>query len=86
MQTAQNDAQRKELRRDGFTLAEERYSQSDHSFAYLQNYSLYAGLVEYKPTQLEVEQILLDAGLDQEDIKRGATTPSANATSSRNRR
>ncbi|KZS96555.1 hypothetical protein SISNIDRAFT_473333 [Sistotremastrum niveocremeum HHB9708] len=43
----------KMIRRDGFSMAEERY-------------------LEYKPTLEGIERILREAGLDDEDIKRGA--------------
>ncbi|KJA23207.1 hypothetical protein HYPSUDRAFT_137935 [Hypholoma sublateritium FD-334 SS-4] len=43
----------KQLRRDGFTLAEERYA-------------------AYKPILKEVEKILQEAGLDEEEMRKGA--------------
>ena len=48
-----SDNRGKMLRRDGFALAQERYT-------------------EYKPLLEEVEKILAEAGLDEEEIKRGA--------------
>ncbi|KAF8815466.1 hypothetical protein BYT27DRAFT_7249129 [Phlegmacium glaucopus] len=48
-----SDNQGKQLRRDGFTLAEERYT-------------------AYKPILAEVEKILEEAGLDEEEMRRGA--------------
>ncbi|KAF8797330.1 hypothetical protein BYT27DRAFT_7204804 [Phlegmacium glaucopus] len=47
------DNQGKQLRRDGFTLAEERYT-------------------AYKPILAEVEEILEEAGLGEEKMRRGA--------------
>ncbi|KAJ3560414.1 hypothetical protein NP233_g10854 [Leucocoprinus birnbaumii] len=64
-----SDNRGKELRRDGFGLAEERYA-------------------EYKPILEEVEKILAEAGLDEEEMRRGAALgggPSASGQS-RNRR
>ncbi|KXN81392.1 Kelch repeat-containing protein 3 [Leucoagaricus sp. SymC.cos] len=59
----------KELRRDGFGLAEERYA-------------------EYKPILEEVEKILAEAGLDEEEMRRGTALGGGPAASgqSRNRR
>ncbi|KAF8901515.1 hypothetical protein CPB84DRAFT_1777507 [Gymnopilus junonius] len=59
----------KQLRRDGFALAEERYA-------------------SYKPILEEVEKILAEAGLNEEEMRRGAVGgPSApGAGASRNRR
>ncbi|KAF8799592.1 hypothetical protein BYT27DRAFT_7227801 [Phlegmacium glaucopus] len=48
-----SDNQGKQLRRDGFTLAEERYT-------------------AYKPILAEVEKIVEEAGLDEEEMRRGA--------------
>ncbi|KAF8808786.1 hypothetical protein BYT27DRAFT_7163839 [Phlegmacium glaucopus] len=48
-----SDNQGKQLRIDGFTLAEERYT-------------------AYKPIFAEVEKILEEAGLDDEEMRRGA--------------
>ncbi|EJD07185.1 galactose oxidase [Fomitiporia mediterranea MF3/22] len=63
-----SDNRGKLLRRDGFTLAQERY-------------------VEYKPVLEEVENILAEAGLDEDEIKRGAVAgPKAAQSESRNRR
>ncbi|KLO15366.1 hypothetical protein SCHPADRAFT_824811 [Schizopora paradoxa] len=58
----------KELRRGGFSMAQERYA-------------------EYKPTLDQIEKILAEAGLDEEEMRRGAAAgpPSAQSTS-RNRR
>ncbi|THH04020.1 hypothetical protein EW146_g10287 [Bondarzewia mesenterica] len=66
-----SDNRGKSLRRDGFSLAEERY----------------AG---YKPILDEVEKILAEAGLDEEEMKRGALGAEADGgggvPQSRNRR
>ncbi|KAG6915440.1 hypothetical protein DXG01_011470 [Tephrocybe rancida] len=48
-----SDNRGKQLRRDGFALAEERYA-------------------SYKPILEEVEKILAEAGLDEEEMRRGA--------------
>ncbi|KAJ3551695.1 hypothetical protein NM688_g4559 [Phlebia brevispora] len=63
-----SDNRGKMLRRDGFTLAQERYN-------------------EYKPILEEVEKILAEAGLDEEEMRRGAAAGPHGATGqSRNRR
>ncbi|EKM75215.1 hypothetical protein AGABI1DRAFT_123321 [Agaricus bisporus var. burnettii JB137-S8] len=64
-----SDNRGKELRRDGFARAEERYA-------------------EYKPILEEVEKILAEAGLDEEEMRRGAALGGGPAASgqSRNRR
>ncbi|KAG6864915.1 hypothetical protein C0991_006403 [Blastosporella zonata] len=65
-----SDNRGKQLRRDGFALAEERYA-------------------SYKPILEEVEKILAEAGLDEEEMRRGAAagplSPAASGQS-RNRR
>ncbi|KAF8162559.1 hypothetical protein B0H34DRAFT_284658 [Crassisporium funariophilum] len=64
-----SDNKGKQLRRDGFALAQERFD-------------------AYKPILMEVEKILQEAGLDEEEMRRGAAggPPSACASgSSRNR-
>ncbi|RPD60274.1 galactose oxidase [Lentinus tigrinus ALCF2SS1-7] len=63
-----SDNRGKLLRRDGFTLAEERYA-------------------EYKPILEEVERILAEAGLDEEEMRKGAAAgPQGASGQSRNRR
>ncbi|KAK0491994.1 galactose oxidase [Armillaria luteobubalina] len=63
-----SDNRGKQLRRDGFGLAKERYA-------------------EYKPILQEVEKILAEAGLDEEEMRRGAAAgPGAGGGQSRNRR
>ncbi|KAK0439111.1 galactose oxidase [Armillaria borealis] len=65
---AKSDNRGKQLRRDGFALAEERYA-------------------EYKPILKEVEKILAEAGLDEEEMRKGAAAgPGAGGGQSRNRR
>lgn len=65
---AKSDNRGKQLRRDGFGLAEERYA-------------------EYKPILKEVEKILAEAGLDEEEMRKGAAAgPGAGGGQSRNRR
>lgn len=63
-----SDNRGKQLRRDGFALAEERYE-------------------SYKPILKEVERILAEAGLDEEEMRKGAAAgPGGSAGQSRNRR
>ncbi|EED84544.1 predicted protein [Postia placenta Mad-698-R] len=63
-----SDNRGKQLRRDGFGLAEERYE-------------------SYKPILKEVERILAEAGLDEEEMRKGAAAgPGGSAGQSRNRR
>lgn len=65
---ATSDSRGKQLRRDGFVLAKERYA-------------------EYKPILKEVEKILTEAGLDEEEMRKGAAAgPGAGGGQSRNRR
>ncbi|PPQ88882.1 hypothetical protein CVT25_009117 [Psilocybe cyanescens] len=64
------ESDRKQLRRVGFLLAKERYT-------------------EYKPMQQEIEKILEEAGLDEEEMRRGAAggpTVAGASGASRNRR
>ncbi|KAI0783728.1 hypothetical protein C8Q75DRAFT_781691 [Abortiporus biennis] len=61
-----SDNRGKQLRKDGFSLAQTRYD-------------------EYKPILKEVECILAESGLDEEEMRRGATGPSSSGQS-RNRR
>ncbi|KAI0821821.1 hypothetical protein BC628DRAFT_1392327 [Trametes gibbosa] len=63
-----SDSRGKQLRRDGFSLAEERYA-------------------DYKPLLEEVERILAEAGLDEEEMRKGAAAgPQGASGQSRNRR
>ncbi|KAH9917135.1 galactose oxidase [Epithele typhae] len=63
-----SDNRGKMLRKDGFSLAEERYA-------------------EYKPILEEVERILAEAGLDEEEMRKGAAAGSHGTSGqSRNRR
>ncbi|KAG1762523.1 hypothetical protein EDD22DRAFT_823271 [Suillus occidentalis] len=64
-----SDNRGKQLRRDGFSFAEERYA-------------------EYKPILEEVEKILAEAGLDEDEMRAGATQAGGGGgiVSSRNRR
>ncbi|KAK0449028.1 galactose oxidase [Desarmillaria tabescens] len=65
---ATSDSRGKQLRRDGFTRAKERYA-------------------EYKPILQEVEKILAEAGLDEEEMRKGAAVgPGSGGGQSRNRR
>ncbi|KAI9062066.1 galactose oxidase [Trametes sanguinea] len=63
-----SDSRGKQLRRDGFTLASERYA-------------------TYKPILEEVERILAEAGLDEEEMRKGAAAGAQGPSGqSRNRR
>lgn len=65
---AASEERGKQLRRGGFSMAQDRYT-------------------EYKPTLEQIEKILAEAGLDEEEIKRGAVAgPSSAQSTSRNRR
>lgn len=75
----------KELRRGGFALAEERYSMWRQQFLRFSFSLMFA--VEYKPTLVEIERLLEEAGLDPEDIKKGGAGRGTNLPNmSRNRR
>ena len=77
------------LRRDGFTLAEERYGALRNSLCValgLTDVSA-AHTAEYKPILEEVERILAEAGLDEEEMRKGAAAGPHNPSGqSRNRR
>ncbi|KAF8815207.1 hypothetical protein BYT27DRAFT_6768211 [Phlegmacium glaucopus] len=62
-----SDNQGKQLRRDGFTLAEERYSTLflAYYFCSLRLFLLLPFKAGYKPILAEVEKILEEAGLDE---------------------
>lgn len=85
---AASEERGKELRRGGFSMAQERYGKCLCTFIRFADFSLtFWNTVEYKPTLDQIEKILAEAGLDEEEIKRGAAAgpPSAQSTS-RNRR
>jgi hypothetical protein len=85
-----SDNRGKELRRDGFALAEERYG----TFHLLRSFSGSPDaddtfLAEYKPILEEVEKILAEAGLDEDEMRRSAVTGTGgnlDSGQSRNRR
>jgi hypothetical protein len=82
-----SDNRGKQLRRDGFMLAEEKYSACFFVLAYyLRAHGLF--LEEYKPVLEEVERILAEAGLDEDEMRRSAAAGPASAaqSGSRNRR
>lgn len=80
-----SDNRGKLLRRDGFTLAQERYGR--RIFASHRPVRAHVVTDAYKPILEEVEKILAEAGLDEEEIKRGAVIGQQGATGqSRNRR
>lgn len=84
-----SDNKGKELRRNGFARAEERYGKvtSQIRMESSQWRSLIL-LAEYKPILGEVEKILAEAGLDEDEMRRGAALGGGPAGSgqSRNRR
>jgi hypothetical protein len=59
------------LRRDGFGLAEDKYGKLSTIF-FLTCSMLIKAAAEYKPILEEVEKILAEAGLDEEEMRRGA--------------
>ena len=86
-----NDNRGKQLRRDGFGLAEARYGESPRGHWW--SFDVHAHitrLAEYKPILDEVERILAEAGLDEEEMRmqgaRATHGDSAGAGQSRNRR
>jgi hypothetical protein len=71
------DSRGKELRTEGFRLAQERYGQcSPTSPAFLlhstERNSYMCSKAEYKPILKEVEKILSEAELDEDEMKRAA--------------
>ncbi|KAG6370868.1 galactose oxidase [Boletus reticuloceps] len=62
-----SDNRGKQLRRDGFGLAEARYRESVQYWS--GSWSSHVLLVEYKPVLEEVEKILAEAGLDEDEMK-----------------
>ena len=82
------------LRRDAFALAEERYgeppflgSSSPCSSCRLTRIPSRNRAAEYKPILEEVESILMEAGLDEEEMKKSAAAGGkGNVGQSRNRR
>ena len=82
-----SDNRGKMLRRDGFALAEERYGESSCSAEFVLRYAHPLFAEEYKPILEEVERILAEAGLDEEEMRKGAAAgPHGPSTQSRNRR
>lgn len=81
---ASSDHKGKELRREGFALAEEKYGALRP--AILNCLLIDFWTVSYKPILEEVEKILAEAGLDEDEMRRGAAEAGATAGSSRNRR
>ena len=88
-----SDNRGKQLRRDGFTLAEERYGTCAFLFS-LQGTqcfpSSFVPVAAYKLILDEVEKILAEAGLDEEEMRKSAAAGSPVAgvgvVQSRNRR
>ena len=92
-----SDNRGKMLRRDGFTLAEERYGACCFPrirtplCVCVPNGSPYCACIlytaGYKPILEEVERILAEAGLDEEEMRKGAAAGPHNPSGqSRNRR
>ena len=82
------------LRRDGFTLAEERYGvycllcvRTPLCLTESLHCACIRYTAEYKPILEEVERILAEAGLDEEEMRKGAAAgPHNTSGQSRNRR
>jgi hypothetical protein len=75
------------LRRDGFSLAEDRYGiwpflQLSHRIGI----DFRVGTASYKPILDEVQKILAEAGLDEEEMKRVGGSGKAGDAGNRNRR
>lgn len=82
-----SDNRGKELRRDGFTLAQERYGNLTRIFRAVTSLFILYGVEIYKPVLMEVEKILAEAGLDEEEMRKGSAAAGAGvAGQSRNRR
>ena len=85
-----SDNRGKQLRRDGFSFAEERYGAPNFDDILLRGllFILFVpSSAEYKPILEEVEKILAEAGLDEDEMRAGATHASGSGTvTSRNRR
>lgn len=85
--TTSSDSRGKQLRRDGFSLAEERYGLCPSSKLSHCKFSCVFSVAEYKPVLEEVERILAEAGLDEEEMRKGAAAgPQGASGQSRNRR
>lgn len=80
---ASTENQGKQLRRDGFTLAEDTYSNYTPNSV---NHRTDFGAETYKPILKEVEKILAEAGLDEEEMRQRAAGGGVRAEQSRNRR
>lgn len=85
--TTSSDSRGKQLRRDGFSLAEERYGMClSRNISHCMRSRLFY-VAEYKPVLEEVERILAEAGLDEEEMRKGAAAgPQGASGQSRNRR
>jgi len=81
-----SDNRGKELRRDGFALAQERYGKLFCLNAYRVTRALFVIIDEYRPLLQEVEKILSEAGLDAEEMKRASEGTAGVSGPSRNRR
>ena len=80
-----SDNRGKALRRDGFERAQERYG--TFKYAVSPRFGANYAIAEYKPILEEVERILAEAGLDEEEMRKGAAAgPTNQAGQSRNRR
>jgi hypothetical protein len=87
---AVSDNRGKQLRRDGFSFAEERYGASNWSVlaCELQLIHFVPSSAGYKPILEAVEKILAEAGLDEDEMRAGAASAGGGGSvaTSRNRR
>ena len=81
-----SDNRGKELHRDGFALAQERYGKLFCLNTHRVTRALFIIIDEYRPLLQEVEKILSEAGLDAEEMKRASEGTAGVSGSSRNRR
>ena len=80
------DTRGKQLRRDGFVLAQEKYGARYGQYVLVSGLDTFSS-AEYKPVLLEVEKILTEAGLDEEEMRLSAAAgPLSGSTQNRNRR
>lgn len=85
---AVSDNRGKQLRRDGFSFAEERYGTWSVLACELQFIHFVPSSAEYKPILEAVEKILAEAGLDEDEMRVGAASAGGGGSvaTSRNRR
>lgn len=78
------EARGKQLRRDAFSLAQERYSKRLILFFPCKSSHRMICIVAYKPILRELEKNLAEAGLNEEEMRRSAAGPDVGGN--RNRR